>query len=163
MARYECSVCGYIYDPAQGDPEKAIRLNLGLMEGQLNRITLSAEEPETLRLHLQEFERLNNLGQEISQIAKGLGQDTTTVDQLVGQATANHLALLAEVHGQVQGQAQQQAIENAMQVCVKNYETVVTALKEKDMLGELSEDPPIPEELPENVKQKLAAGGSGRK
>jgi rubredoxin len=20
MARYECSVCGYIYDPAQGDP-----------------------------------------------------------------------------------------------------------------------------------------------
>jgi len=21
MARYECSVCGYIYDPAQGDPE----------------------------------------------------------------------------------------------------------------------------------------------
>ncbi len=147
---------------AQEDPERAIRLNLRLMEEQLNGITLSAEEPETLRLHLQEFERLNNLGQEISQIAKGLGQDTT-VDRLVGQATANHLALLAQVHGQVQGQAQQQAIENAMQGCVKNYETVVTALKEKNLLGELSEDPPIPEELPENVKQKMSAGGSDQK
>ena len=24
MARYECSVCGYIYDPAQGDPESNV-------------------------------------------------------------------------------------------------------------------------------------------
>ena len=139
---------------AQEDPERAIRLNLRLMEGQLNRITLSAEEPETLRLHLQEFERLGNLGEEISQIARGLGQDTT-VDKLVGQATAYHLALLAEVHGQVQGQAQQQAIENAMQVCVENHVRVVTELKEKNMLDQLSEDPLIPEGLPDEVKEKL--------
>ncbi len=24
MARYECPVCGYIYDPAQGDPENNV-------------------------------------------------------------------------------------------------------------------------------------------
>lgn len=24
MKRYECSVCGYIYDPADGDPESGI-------------------------------------------------------------------------------------------------------------------------------------------
>jgi len=24
MARYACSVCGYIYDPAQGDPDSNI-------------------------------------------------------------------------------------------------------------------------------------------
>jgi len=24
MSRYECSVCGYIYDPAQGDPTSNI-------------------------------------------------------------------------------------------------------------------------------------------
>jgi len=35
--------------------------------------------------------------------------------------------------------------------------------KGKNLLGELSEDCPIPEELPENVKQKLAPGGSSRK
>lgn len=24
LARYECSVCGYVYDPAQGDPGSSI-------------------------------------------------------------------------------------------------------------------------------------------
>jgi rubredoxin len=24
MKRYECSVCGYVYDPADGDPENGI-------------------------------------------------------------------------------------------------------------------------------------------
>lgn len=24
MAKYECTVCGYVYDPAQGDPEANI-------------------------------------------------------------------------------------------------------------------------------------------
>ena len=24
MVRYECSVCGYIYDPAQGDPDNNV-------------------------------------------------------------------------------------------------------------------------------------------
>jgi len=149
---------------AQDNPEKATQFNLKLMERQLNRIRVQAEEPEPLRLQegLREFERLNNLGQEISQIAKGLGKDTT-VDQLVGQATASQLQVLAEVHARLQQAQAQGAIEDAMQVCVENHERVVTALKEKNLLGELSEEAPIPEELPENVKQKLAAGGSGQK
>ena len=124
---------------AQGDPEKAIQTNLMLMERQLNRIRVRSEEQETTKFQeeLQEFERLNNLGQEISQIAKGLGKDTT-VDQLIGQATANHLAVLAEVHERTQVQAQE-AVENAMQVCVENHERIVTELKEKNMLREISE------------------------
>ncbi|MBM3298697.1 MAG: rubredoxin [Deltaproteobacteria bacterium] len=24
MARYECTVCGYVYDPAEGDPEHQV-------------------------------------------------------------------------------------------------------------------------------------------
>ena len=148
---------------AQGDPEKAIRMNLMLMERQLNRIRVRSEEQETTSLQeeLQEFDRLNNLGQEISQIAKGLGEDTT-VDQLIGQATANHLAVMAEVHERVQEQAQG-AIESAMQVCVENHERIVAELKEKNMLGELSEEPPIPEGIPENVRNRISSGGSGKK
>lgn len=148
---------------AQGDPEKAIRMNLMLMERQLNRIRVRSEEQETTSLQeeLQEFDRLNNLGQEISQIAKGLGEDTT-VDQLIGQATANHLAVMAEVHEIVQEQAQG-AIESAMQVCVENHERIVAELKEKNMLGELSEEPPIPEGIPENVRNRISSGGSGKK
>lgn len=25
MAKYRCTVCGYIYDPAEGDPERNIK------------------------------------------------------------------------------------------------------------------------------------------
>ena len=148
---------------AQGDPEKAIRMNLMLMERQLNRIRVRSEEQQAtgLQEELQEFGRLNNLGQEISQIAKGLGKDTT-VDQLIGQATAEHLRVLAEVHERVQAQAQG-AVESAMQVCVENHERIVTELKEKNMLGELSEEPPIPEGIPESVRNRISSGGSGKK
>lgn len=145
---------------AQGDPEEAIRLNLRLMQRQLNRTRVCAEENETIRLQeeLKEFERLGNLGEEISQIAKGLGNDTT-VDQLIGQATAYHLTVLAEVHECVQRQAQQ-AVEDAMQVCVKNHERVVAALKEKNMLGQIPEEPPIPDEILEKIRQHGSSGGS---
>ena len=153
---------------AKGDPEKAIKTNLMLMGQHLDRIKVMAEEPESLGLQeeLRGFERLGNLVEEISQIAKGLGKDTT-VDQLVGQATASHLQGLAEAHAQLrlheQAQQAQGAIADAMQVCVSNHESVVTRLSNNDMLGEITEEAPIPEELPENVKQKLAPGGSGRK
>ena len=148
---------------AQDDPEKAIRMNLMLMERQLNRIRVRSEEQQAtgLQEELQEFGRLNNLGQEISQIAKGLGKDTT-VDQLIGQATAEHLRVLAEVHERVQAQAQG-AVGSAMQVCVENHERIVTELKEKNMLGELSEEPPIPEGIPESVRNRISSGGSGKK
>ncbi|MFC1892863.1 DUF5667 domain-containing protein [Chloroflexota bacterium] len=150
---------------AQGDPVKAMRTNLMLMERQLNHIRVLAEEPETMRLQeeIQEYERLGNLGEEISQIARRLGKDTA-VDQLVGQATASQLQVLAKVHTQLQDQTQAQgAIEDAMRVCVENHVRVASTLKENNMLGGITEEAPIPEELPENVKQKLAAGGSGRK
>jgi len=148
---------------AQGDPEKAIRTNLMLMEQQLNRIRVRSEVQQAtgLQLELQEFERLNNLGQEISQIAKGLGKGTT-VDQLIGQATANHLAVLAEVHERTQVQAQG-AVENAMQVCVENYERIVIRLQERNMLGEISEEPPIPEGIPESLRHRISSGGSGKR
>ena len=154
---------------AQGNPEEAMRTNLMLMGRHLSRIrVMAAEEPESLGLQeeLRGFERLGNLSEEISQIAKGLGKDTT-VDQLVGQATASHLQVLAEVHAglqQEQAQAQAQgAIEDAMQVCVVNHERVVNRLSNNDMLGGITEEAPIPEELPENVKQRITPGGSGRK
>lgn len=25
MSKYECTVCGYIYDPAEGDPENGVK------------------------------------------------------------------------------------------------------------------------------------------
>jgi len=147
---------------AQCDPEKSIRTNLMLMEQQLTGIGVRSKVQQAtgLQLELQEFERLNNLGQEISQIAKGLGKGTA-VDQLIGQATTNHLAVLAEVHERTQVQTQG-AVENAMQVCVENYERIVTRLQERNMLGEISEEPPIPEGIPESLRNRISSGGSGK-
>jgi len=148
---------------AQGDPEKAARTNLMLMERQLNRIKAQVEEPQATRLQeeLQEYERLGNLGEEISQIARGLDKGTT-VDQLVGQATAYHLQVLAQVHQRVQEQAQQ-AIEDAIQNCIENHERVVTELKAQDQLGQVPEVTALPDEISEKMKQRASSGEAQRK
>ncbi len=148
---------------AQGDPEKAMRTNLMLMERQLTRIRVRAEEQDAVRLQeeLQEFERLGNLGEEISQIARELGKGTT-VDQLVGQATANQLQILAQVHQRVREQSQQ-AIEDVMQNRVESHERVVTELKEQNQLGQVPEEPPVPDGISEKIEQRASSGESQRK
>ncbi|MFC1874421.1 DUF5667 domain-containing protein [Chloroflexota bacterium] len=129
---------------AQGDPEKAAQLNLQLMERQLNRIRVQAEEArgEAVQARLEVYNRLGNLGDNISQIAKGLGEETT-VDQLVGMATAHHLEVLAEVQQRVKGEAQE-AIEAAIQNRVQNHEQIVTRLQVKNRLGQVPEEAPMP-------------------
>lgn len=132
---------------AQGDPEKAAQLNLQLMERQLNRIRVQAEgaRGEAVQARLEVYNRLGNLGDNISQIAKGLGEETT-VDQLVGMATAHHLEILAEVQQRVQGEAQQ-AVEAAIQNCVQNHEQVVTRLQAQNRLGQVPAEAPMPNAL----------------
>jgi len=148
---------------AQGDPEKAIQFNLQLMGRQLNRIRVQAEEPEAegLQERLEEYNRLGKLGEEISQIARGLGSETT-VDQLIGQATAYHLQVLAEVHQRVQGQAQYE-VQEAIQNCIQNHEMVVTRLQAQNQLGQVPEEPPIPDEISEQMGQYGSSNGSGQK
>ncbi len=148
---------------AQGDPEKAIQLNLQLMERQLNRIRVQAEESaaEGLQERLEEYNRLGNLGEEISQIARGLGSETT-VDQLIGQATAYHLQVLAEVHQRVQEQARYE-VREAIQNCIQNHEMVVARLQARNQLGQVPEEPPIPDEISEQMGQHGSSNGSGQK
>ncbi|MFC1991637.1 DUF5667 domain-containing protein [Chloroflexota bacterium] len=138
---------------AQGDPEKATRFNLQLMERQLNRIKVRAEESEgeAVQAYLEVYNRLGNLGENISQIAKGLGEETT-VDQLVGQATAHHLEVLAEVHQRMQGEGQQ-AVEATLQNRVQNHEQVVTRLQARNQLGQVPEEAPIPNAFQNRTRQ----------
>ena len=142
-----------------GDPEKAARLNLQLMERQLDRIRVQAEEAEgeAVQARLEVYNRLGNLGEEISQIAKGLGEETT-VDQLVGQATAHHLEVLAEVQQRVQEQAQQ-AVEDAIQNRIQTHERVVTRLQLQNQLGNVPEEAPIPGTMSGQAGQSGASGG----
>lgn len=143
-------------------PERAIEINLAAVEGRLNRARAKAEEDEFEEAEnaVGEFEVLSGFGEEISEIARGLGKDTT-VEQLVGRATSIHLEVLAEVYEKVPEQAKP-AIEKAMGVSVRGHERAVEALEGKGALGEIPEEPPIPEGIPDEVKERILTPGVER-
>jgi len=143
-------------DIADEDPEKATEINLKAAEARLNRAKAKAEEGKIDEVEeaIKEFENQYKFGEEISQIAQGLGKDITTVEQLVGKATSIHLEILAEVYEKVPEQAKE-AIEKAMEVSAKGHQRAVEALKAKGALDEVSEEVPVPKELPEKVKERI--------
>jgi tetratricopeptide (TPR) repeat protein len=143
-------------DVADEDPEKATEINLRAAEARLKRAKAKAEEGETEEAieATEEFEKQYKFGEEISEIAKGLGKDTTTVEQLVGRATSIHLEILADVYEKVPEEAKE-AIEKAMAVSVKGHERAVEALKKKEALDEVPEEAPIPEKVPERIKERV--------
>jgi hypothetical protein len=129
---------------AQGDPEKAAQFNVQLMTRQLNRIRIQAEEAngEAVQARLEVYNRLGNLGEDISQIARQLGKGAT-VDQIIGMATAQHLEVLNQVQQRVQGEAQQ-AVKATFQNRVQTHEQAVKRLQEQNQLGPVPEEPPMP-------------------
>jgi len=137
-------------------PVRAMEINLAAMEGRLNRAKAKAEENniDEVEAALAEVEELRQFGEEISQIAQGLGEGTTTVDELVARATSIHLEILALVYEKVPDQAKE-AVEWAMGESVRGYERAVEALEETGALGDIPEEPPLPEGIPEEVKQKI--------
>ncbi len=138
------------------NPVGATEINLAAMEGRLNRAKAKAEENdiEEVEAALAQFQALNEFGEEISQIAQGLGEGTTTLDELVARATSIHLEILALVYDKVPEQAKE-AIERAMTESVTGYDRAVEALEEKGALGNIPEEPPIPESIPDDVKEKI--------
>ncbi len=143
-------------DVAKKDPEKAIQINLKAAEARLKRAKVKSGEGEVDETEkaIKEFENQHKFGEEVSEIAKGLGQDITTVEQLVGKATSIHLEVLAEVYARVPERAKA-AIEKAMEVSVKGHQRTVEALKGKDALNEVPEEAVIPAKVPETVKERV--------
>ena len=135
---------------AKNKPEKAAEIYSKAAEARLNRAKAKAEENEIEEVEdeIEEFEKLADFGNEISQIAQGLGKDTTTVDQLVANATSHHLDVLAEVYAKVPKEAKP-AIEKAMNKSVRGREKAVEALKEKDAFGGIPK-----EKIPAIAKEK---------
>ncbi len=145
---------------AQGDPEKATQFNLKLMEGQLSRVRVQAEDGngEAVQARLEVFNRLGNLGEEILQIAKRVGKEAI-VDQLVGLATTHQLGVLAQIHECVQGETRE-AVEATIQNCVLNHEQTVIRLQAQKQLGEVPDELPMPEDAPEALRQRVFSGES---
>lgn len=140
--------------------ERAAEINLAAIEGRLNRARVQTEEGNTEEIEeaLDDADKMFRFGEEISEIARGLGKDTTTVEQLVARATSAHLQVLAEIHEKVPEQARV-SIENAIANSLVNRERVVEALKNKGSLGEIPEETPVLQrirvEALERVQEKV--------
>jgi len=99
-------------------------------------------------------EKLFEFGAEISAIAQGLGKGETTVDQLITRATSIQLDVLAEIYEKVPEQAKT-VIKDAMTKAATARENAVERLKGAGELGNIPEELPIPEGIPDKVKERL--------
>lgn len=141
---------------ARENPERAAEMILKAAEARLNRAKVKSEEGKINEVEkaVKEFEGYHELGGEVSQIAKELGKDMTTAEQLVERATTIHLEILAEIYERVP-ESTKSTIEEAIRVSVKGYEQVLEALKAKGALDEISKETPIPEKIPVEVRERI--------
>jgi hypothetical protein len=141
---------------AAENPVRAAELNLATMESRLNRARNKAEQNQIAEAEaaLSQFEELIRLGEEISQMSKGHGNGTSEVDELNARATSAHLEVLGIIYGKMPEQTKG-AVENSMAASVETYDQAVKGLQEQGVLDDIPEEPPIPETVPGNVKEKI--------
>ncbi|MFC1980931.1 DUF5667 domain-containing protein [Chloroflexota bacterium] len=138
------------------NPEEAIEINLAAIENRLERARNKAKEGDTEEVEeaLAEAEELSNFGSEISEIAKGLGKDITTVEDRIARATSLHLEVLVEVLENVPEQAQT-AVENAIANMMVNREEVLQRLEDKGAIGNIPREVPALEGFREQVMERV--------
>ena len=143
---------------ARENPERAAEMILKAAEARLNRAKVKSEEGKINEVEeaVKEFEGYHELGGEVSQIAKELGKDMTTAEQLVERATTIHLEILAEIYEKVPERTKL-TIEEAIKVSVKGYEQALEALQAKGVLDETPKEVPMPEKIPIKVRERIKA------
>ena len=136
--------------------ERAAEINLDGVQQRLQRALEKASDNATDEMEdaIEDAEKLRRWGEEISEIARGLGDNTTTVDELVAKATSVHLEVLARVHEKAPEPARE-AIENAMANALQNREQVIERLREKAALGDIAENVTVPQQLTAEVMERI--------
>ncbi len=154
---------------AQKDPVRATQINLYTMQGRLNWAKIESEKGNAREVEkaLQQYEELRRFGEEISGIARGLGYDTRAVDELNARATAGHLDALGYIYGRVP-EGTKGAVEKAMGTSVEEHGQAVKGLQQQGALDDIPEQPPLPDEIPDDVKKKIMkpeseGSGNGRR
>jgi len=154
------------------NPVRAAEINLATIESRLSRAIAKADQNQLdeVKALLSQFQELSRLGEEISQISKGLGNGSAQVDELNARATSAHLEVLGIIYGKMPEQTKG-TVENAMTDSVDAYNQAVEGLQEKGILDDIPEEPPIPEDIPGDVKERILkpepkgsgsdSGGSG--
>lgn len=141
---------------AQNRVERAAEINLDSVQQRLLRALEKASENATDEVEdaVEDAEKLRRWGEEISEIARGLSDNTTTVDELVAKATSVHLEVLARVHEKAPEPARE-AIENAMANALQNREQVIERLREKAALGDISENVTALQQIKAEVMERI--------
>lgn len=137
---------------AKNDTVRATELNLAAMEGRLNRIRARVQNAEAVQIALQQFEVMGELGEEISRIAQEKGLNTTDVEELIAEATARHLEVLAEVYDAVPEEARP-AIERMMATLMMRHQNRVQALEQQGVGAPPA--PVIPEMIRERIEERI--------
>ena len=140
---------------AKEDPEKAAEITLKAAEYSLNKAKVKSEEDkiDEVKEAVKEFEGYHELGGEISQIAKELGKDITSAEQLVEKATSIHLEILADIYEKVP-ETTKSIIEEAIKISVKGHEQALESLKTKGVLEGPAQEIIIPEKIPAKIQEK---------
>jgi len=143
-------------DLAAENPIRAAEVNLATIESRLSRARTKAEENQLdeVEATLSQFQVLSRLGEEISQISKGLGNGSAQVDELNARATSAHLEVLGIIYGKIPEQTRS-TVEDAMTDSVEAYDQAVEGLQEKGILNDIPGEPPIPEDIPGDVKERI--------
>jgi len=141
---------------AKENPALAAEIAMAGVEERLNRARskIAENESEEVQEAIDEAEQLFDFGAEISEIARGLGKDTTTVDQLIAKATSTHLTILAEVYNKVPEQAKS-AIEGAMTKAAEGQQNAIDALESKGVLGSIPPSVQLPDSVPQHVRDRI--------
>ena len=143
-----------------GDLKKAERhVTLAAERLAEARAVVEKGKPELAEKTLSRYEmQLNNSiarAERAQTKGKSIEKVMETVTK-VGEATATHLEILAEVYEKVPEQAKL-AIEKAMKASVKGHEKAVEVLKAQNALGEISEEAVLPARIPQEVRDRVQA------
>jgi len=146
---------------AEVNPVRAAEINLQAMQGRLGRAEAEAAKGNGKGVEnaLREYERLRRFGEEISDSAGMRGQDTTAIDEMNARATNAHLEALGSIYGQV-SQETKGAVEQAMGVAVEEHRQAVQGLQQQGAQGDIPTEPPLPNEIPDDVKKNIQESGS---
>jgi len=141
---------------ARQNPGRAAEINLETMQGRLERAKAKSEEGavKEVEIALGQFEELRRFGEELSEIAKGRGDDARTVNELNARATAGQLEILGFIYGRIP-EEMKEAVERAMRVSIEGHEQAVEGLQQHGALDDIPEEPPLPDEIPEDVKGRI--------
>ena len=120
-------------------PEVATEIHLRIAEKRLLKAQEKAQENKSelvVNLILEYEERLNKSCQ-IAEIAKELGKNTASLEQLITEATSTHLEVLSDVYVNVPGQTTKNAVEKTFNISIYEIEKMIETLSGKNAFSDL--------------------------